>query len=61
MNQILVLETGLFNETDQLDQAIYSEGMAQYERRALDPESMSPSDWDALLERIMLSTSVITL
>ena len=61
MNQILVLETGLFNETDQLDQAINSEGMTQYERRALDPESMSPSDWDALLERIMLSTSVITL
>lgn len=61
MLEVLVVETGLFEESDQVEQALGADDVSEFQRIKLDHQSMTPEEWDALLDSVMLATTVITL
>lgn len=61
MQEILVIETGLFNESEQLDMAIKITDSETFYRTKLDHQNMTSEDWDVLLERVMFAKTVITV
>ncbi|MCB1759625.1 MAG: hypothetical protein KDI68_07555 [Gammaproteobacteria bacterium] len=58
---LLVLDTGLFADSDTVSAALAELPQTRLARMAVDPESMTTAEWDRLLQRLLQAEKVITL
>lgn len=60
-NNLLVLDTGLFNDRQTLATALEGLNLPESQWRTLSPQDMNESDWDDILTQVLSADSVISL
>lgn len=59
--EVLVLDTGLFNDRDTLSTALRALPQSAIKSCKLEPEKMNDGDWDNILDLVLSTKRVITL
>ena len=58
---LLVIQTGLFPDTQTVEGALSALGALRIVREAVDSGAMQATDWDRLVQRIRQADKVVTL